>query len=88
MSAMPNDPRPAAWELADRRAGRLNMDPPSERAWLVEHMAWGMHSTQQLGSPRQAWIAMDDSERATIYLRAAGALNAHDRFAEFEPETS
>jgi hypothetical protein len=87
MTAMPDDTRAGAWALADARAVPLNIDPPSDRAWLVERMAWAIHVTQAGGSPRAAWLEQDDSQRATLYLRAAAALAAADRYREFEPSS-
>jgi hypothetical protein len=68
----------AAWVTADRLATERREEPPSDRAWLVERVAWGLHAARGLPSPRAAWADMPEVERAELYVAARGAVSVFE----------
>lgn len=69
----------SAWELADRLATERGMEPPSDRRFLVERVAWGIHyAAFGYTSPRAIWAEMSDDRRAELFLVARGAISAYE----------
>jgi hypothetical protein len=70
----------AVWTCVEALATTRGLDVDRTEAPLIERVAWGLHASRGLGSPRAEWSSMGDEARAELFLAAYGAMSAYRRY--------
>lgn len=62
------------------------MSPRPPARFLVERVAWGVHASRGVMSPRKEWAEMEPGPRAEVYVQAMAAISVYEARVRDEPE--